>query len=425
MRASPPSLENMPTTSQPRRSKRFWFILGGCSTVVTASDTPSDSTSASSKTSAQGTTTTLTHTVTPTLPSTTAGRLISTSLSASNLDSTSQSSTPSMTPSPSPSPSGASVTSVELTRVVLPQSSVTSDPSQSTAQYAPITSAPTFTSGLRVSSLLGVSSAVGNSTSTSAHTQTSAGSGLSESLQPLVPSAASSSASSQRVSRIPAPALVAATASVVLVAGAAVLLLLRWMRRRRTRTCALRDRSGRSPSHSDDTPFTPVLVRSHSRARFEWQADDRIRDESTDTRYRLVSGNECGAQEGDAAGLRRAPSFSTSSAIDVSHKDGGYLEQELPSPPSPTLEPLSGEPLPQHRAGIPADQYMIPQAAALAPDLETAVQGERLLHLALPWVLGQRVLAVMAREDARSLESGGSESLPAYEPREQGQAGGL
>ncbi|KAL1940461.1 hypothetical protein VTO73DRAFT_9033 [Trametes versicolor] len=416
----------MPATSQPRRSKRFWFILGGCSTVVTASDTPSDSTSATSKTSAQGTTTTLTHTVTPTLPSTTAGRLISTSLSASHSDSTSQSSTPSVTPSPSLSTSSAGLTSVGPTRVVIPQSSATSDPSQSTTQSPPITSAPTFTSGIPVSSLPGTSSAVGNSTSTSAHTQTSAGSGLSEPLQPLVPSAESSSASSRGVSRIPAPALVAATASVVLVAGAAVFLLRRWMRRRRTRTCALGDRSGRSPSHSDDTPFTPVPVHSHSRARFEWQADDRIRDESTDTRYRLVSGNECGAQEGGAAGLRHAPSFSTSSAIDVSRKDEGYLEQELPSPPRPTLVPYSEEPLPRHRADSPPDQYMIPEAAALAPDLETAgAQGERLLHFALPWVLGQRVLAVMAREDARSLESGGSETLPAYAPREQEQPGGL
>lgn len=44
--------------------------------------------------------------------------------------------------------------------------------------------------------------------------------------------------------------------------------------------------------------------------------------------------------------------------------------------------------------------------------------GERLLHLALPWVLGQRVLAFIAREDARSVDSGGSELLPAYVPRE-------
>ncbi|KAL1940460.1 hypothetical protein VTO73DRAFT_9032 [Trametes versicolor] len=67
-------------------------------------------------------------------------------------------------------------------------------------------------------------------------------------------------------------------------------------------------------------------------------------------------------------------------------------------------------------------RYDVPQAVGLATsgaDPERAeAPGERLLHLALPWVLGQRVLAFIAREDARSVDSGGSEPLPAYEPRE-------
>lgn len=97
----------------------------------------------------------------------------------------------------------------------------------------------------------------------------------------------------------------------------------------------------------------------------------------------------------------------------------------LPSPLPPLIVPPSAELLSGagDRADSPADQSQATTfAAASAPGRETAdAQGERLLHIALPWVFGQRVLAMMAREDARSVDSDGSEPLPAYEPREQGQ----
>lgn len=174
----------------------------------------------------------------------------------------------------------------------------------------------------------------------------------------------------------------------------------------------------------DEAPFTPVPVRTRSRARNRWQqAVDGIREERTvDTRSWLVSGTVTRA-------LGRAPSFlEPSSAIDVDRKGSGYLEQELPSPGPPTLVPPSAEHLPPDSADSgPAGQWQSQAVAFAATEPHAAEslgtagawQGERLLHLALPWVFGQRVLAMMAGEagDARSVESGGSEPLPAYEPR--------
>ncbi|KAL1940456.1 hypothetical protein VTO73DRAFT_9028 [Trametes versicolor] len=223
----------------------------------------------------------------------------------------------------------------------------------------PITAAPTFTSGMRVSSLLGgASSAVGNNSSTSTHPQTSASSGLSEPLQPLVPSATSSSTSSQRVSRIPVPALAAAIVCVVL-AVLAVVVLLRCLvcRRRRARGRALGGIAGISTSDSDDAPLTPMLVRLRARARSRWQAEDRIQVESTDTHYRPVSGDWRGAQGGGTTAPERAPSVHPPGAIDVDHKDAGYLGQELPGSLPPIIVPPSAELLPGagERADSPAD----------------------------------------------------------------------
>ncbi|OJT10241.1 hypothetical protein TRAPUB_13234 [Trametes pubescens] len=370
-------------------------------------------------TSTQATTTSIRDPPPSTFSSSIVEKTVSRSLPTS-LDSTSEGSTPSVA-LPSPSPSG--VPSAEPTSVAPPSTPNLAPPSTSTSAptpaSTPITIAPASTSETHISSPLATSPAVGNNTSTSTHPQTS---DSVSPLQPLEPSAASSSASSR--SRIPTPALVSAIVCLVLAIAATGVLIRFRVRRRRARLSAQGSSSGLGmpACGSDDTPFTPVLARSRSRAHPNWQADNRYRDESTDTRYRLVSGNERVAQGRSAAGLERAPCLLGSpSAIDADRKDGGYLEQEVPTTPPPILVPPSAEPLPQ-RSDSPARQYTRQSQAttASAPGLETAdgAHGEGLLHLTLPWVYGQRVLAIMAREDARSVDSGGSEPLPAYEPRE-------
>lgn len=219
--------------------------------------------------------------------------------------------------------------------------------------------------------------------------------------------------SSSYPSHMSTPTLAGVIASVVLF-GVGVMALLRfWMRRRR----APNSTSGMFPSPSDHTPFTPVLVRSRSRTLPKWQADDGFRDESTDAQYRVVSRNERGAQERNATRLERAPAFDSPSAVRAAHEDG---EQELPSPRLQKLVPPPTEASSRDRQGSPSEEYTIAIAAAEPLELGTTdVQGERLLHFALPWVLVQRVLAMMVREDTGLVESGQSEPLSAYEPRGQ------
>ncbi|KAL1940465.1 hypothetical protein VTO73DRAFT_9037 [Trametes versicolor] len=107
-----------------------------------------------------------------------------------------------------------------------------------------------------------------------------------------------------------------------------------------------------------------------------------------------------------------------SHTIYTDQKDCEFDGEELPECPPSFSAPPSTDHL-SDRADSPADWDAAPLYTPVPPALETAgTQGDRNLHLALPWVFGQRVLAMMASEDARSVESGGSEPLPAYEPRE-------
>ncbi|OJT10239.1 hypothetical protein TRAPUB_13232 [Trametes pubescens] len=118
--------------------------------------------------------------------------------------------------------------------------------------------------------------------------------------------------------------------------------------------------------------------------------------------------------------LERTPSSShrppTPETIHVESKDRESTELEFPGPASFTHASPARD-----RPSCSARQYSVPQAedvAMAAPELETVeAPVERLLHLALPWAFGQRVLAMMAGEDTRSVNSNGSEPPPAYEPR--------
>lgn len=97
----------------------------------------------------------------------------------------------------------------------------------------------------------------------------------------------------------------------------------------------------------------------------------------------------------------------------MNHKDHDAPRDEFTNPsPSPAVL----VPVPSSTEDISALARRAVSEAT--PEVVTAgAQGERLLHLALPWVFGQRVLAIMAGEDAHSMDSDGSEPLPAYEPR--------
>lgn len=123
-----------------------------------------------------------------------------------------------------------------------------------------------------------------------------------------------------------------------------------------------------------------------------------------------------GSSRGSAATVVRTPSGSsrprTPEIISVEDKGGGSA-----SPPGTAASEAFHE---QPSIDLPdASRHDVPQTEPSTAGPKMAdVQGERLLHLALPWVLGQRVLAFIAREDARSLDSSGSELLPAYAPRE-------
>ncbi len=112
------------------------------------------------------------------------------------------------------------------------------------------------------------------------------------------------------------------------------------------------------------------------------------------------------------------PSSSPSSrspAIYTDHKGSGFCGEELPGFLPSFSVPPSTEHVPDRSENF-AGQYAVP-LTAVASDLEMAdAQDERPLPLALSWVYEQRVLAMIAGEDAPSVDSCGSEPLPAYEP---------
>lgn len=135
----------------------------------------------------------------------------------------------------------------------------------------------------------------------------------------------------------------------------------------------------------------------------------------------LVSDSSRGAQDGSAENLDRlSSSQSPILNINGNRKDHESTEQERHRHAPSLHQQLSTDDV-QDLSGVSTGRYNVPQSAAsatAAPDPEIVeAPGERLLHFALPWAIGQRVLAFMAREDARSVDSNCSETLPAYDPR--------
>ncbi|EIW53820.1 uncharacterized protein TRAVEDRAFT_23112 [Trametes versicolor FP-101664 SS1] len=256
------------------------------------------------------------------------------------------------------------------------------------------TPAFTFTSGIPALSSLVISLVSKNAPSTSQ--QPSTVPSVSPSPPPPAPSAVSTAPGLSYEHSLPTPALAGAVVSAVLAVAVAAALVRCWVRRRRTRALLPRQNMAIVADHA--RRFTTARVGS------KHQADSGVQDGGASTSS-LGSARSRGALDGSAETLACSPSSSSrrtpTLTVDVDNKHRESSEPELPSHgPSPSLLPT----LPR---------------SPVAPEIEeiggAPSHSERILRFELPWVLGQRVLAVIAREDARG-ESGVEEPLPAYEP---------
>lgn len=167
----------------------------------------------------------------------------------------------------------------------------------------------------------------------------------------------------------------------------------------------------------DQAPSVSILP-SAARVALKYRVDDGVPDSNpTRTHSLAASGSSRGALYGSGTSLDPSPSSRPPSfQVHASGRDCERLGPEArprPLPPVPVHPSTEHPPNRSEFAGAAAAFAMAP------PELVTEnVHGERLLHLALPWRLGQRVLAMMAGEDVHSqVDSEGSEPLPAYEPR--------
>ncbi|OJT10247.1 hypothetical protein TRAPUB_13240 [Trametes pubescens] len=214
-----------------------------------------------------------------------------------------------------------------------------------------------------------------------------------------------------RVSRIPTPALAGAIVSAVLATAVAGVIFRLWLRRRRTHALLSTQSSSSDMSRSAARDLSPSMAAvSCSRVLSKSQAEDSVAGVRTRTRS-VASDSESGSSRGARCGSATVtsslePSPSSRSLLAV-HADRKNDQQGLPRPPSPVPAPPSMERLPEPRGNSSDGESETGEAHG----------GERLLHLALPWALGQRMLAMMAGEDPGRVEGEGEETLPANEPR--------
>ncbi|KAL1940454.1 hypothetical protein VTO73DRAFT_9026 [Trametes versicolor] len=234
-----------------------------------------------------------------------------------------------------------------------------------------------------------------------------------------------SAAPAHLLAHLTAPALAGTVASVAVITTVAAALVRRWVRRRRRARARVRpellltQEPGELGRPTAERAPCPPILPSHARGG-DTESGACTQGQS------LVSGSSRGARDGSAATVERTALGSsrppTPEMVSVENKGSESASASGGQEPSGTAASESCHERPS--IDLPdASRYDVPQTArdVSADDPQIMVedaQGERLLHLALPWVLGQRVLAFIAREDARSVESGGSEPLPAYEPRE-------
>ncbi|EIW53819.1 uncharacterized protein TRAVEDRAFT_51562 [Trametes versicolor FP-101664 SS1] len=295
------------------------------------------------------------------------------------------------------------------------------EPSAGPTRVAPqftATSATTITTTLEITALSSpeMSRASAASPDTSSHPPTSS-SGASSFLQTPAPPSITDSAPSHPISSISTPALAGTIVSSILTTAMGVALLRSWVRRRRARTRRLPSPPNNTSGSNTSDPFLSAnvpVMRSRSHVPSKAQADDSV-PETHSRAHSLVSGSSCGARYGSVPSLEPSPSSRSLLAVRADPKDCEHHGQELPTLPPPIPVPSSTEQIPDT-----SDIHAVPQGASTAaPGQETATDAhitERFLNLTLPWVFGQRVLAMMADGDSHSVDSDGSEPLPAYEP---------
>ncbi|KAL1940488.1 hypothetical protein VTO73DRAFT_9060 [Trametes versicolor] len=302
-----------------------------------------------------------------------------------------------------------------------PVTTLTIAPVSALTSTAVTTSTPAAEINVSGSPITSHSSA--DSLSTSSLPSTSS---ISSPLQPLVP-IATSGTPSRRVSRIPTSALAGVIVSAVLATAIAAVLLRFWLRRRRARARAqaLHPAQNGAPGTSTGSlsSATIPVVRSRWHVFSKAQADENSSvPENRSRAHSLVAGSSDSTRYGSAASLEPPPSSRPLLAVHADHKDVEHYGRELPRPSSSFPVPPSLEHQPE-RPGEPSDIHAACEGApavAHEPGTADGHTPERFLQLTLPWAFGQRVLAMMACEDANSVGSDGSESLPAYEPRRSG-----
>ncbi|EIW53814.1 uncharacterized protein TRAVEDRAFT_23109 [Trametes versicolor FP-101664 SS1] len=262
---------------------------------------------------------------------------------------------------------------------------------------------------------------VPSSPSTTSHASTN--SPATSSRAPLKTSSSGSSSASPPASAEPAhrvvrtPTLVlagAVVASAVLAAAAAAFLLRLWIRRRRTHTLLSTQSRISDMSACSDLSHSMAAVpagRPCSRVLSKSQAEGGVMRVRPRTRSSLSeSGSSRGALYGSATSFGPPSTPRSLAAAHADRKNDQQHGQELPIPPLPAPAPPSTESLPE-----PQGNTSDVERETVEVHSEAHHAGERLLHLALPWALGQRMLAMMAGEDRVGGE--GEETLPAYEPR--------
>ncbi|OJT10249.1 hypothetical protein TRAPUB_13242 [Trametes pubescens] len=162
-------------------------------------------------------------------------------------------------------------------------------------------------------------------------------------------------------------------------------------------------------------------MRSRSHVFSRIQADEGVSGTSSGA-HPLDNGSSHDARYGSAAtSLEPSPSSRPPLIVHADPKDCVYHTQELqnPLPSIPVPPSMPVEQVPDTTWSVSDIHATLQGVTTAAPEQETAEvhTSERFLHLTLPWVFGQRVLAMMAGEDVHSVGSNGSEPLPAYEPR--------
>ncbi|OJT11255.1 hypothetical protein TRAPUB_12208 [Trametes pubescens] len=227
---------------------------------------------------------------------------------------------------------------------------------------------------------------------------------------------------------LPTAALAGAAVAAVLATAAVAAALVRHWARRRRRHARVARALPELPTPS--TPSTTDHARGSASARVlpkravgngvlrqDQESHTRSQTQSLVSESLTGTGSSRAAQDGSAATLELdgpgthlygQPPAST--AVPVDRKGA---ERHLPAPVPPAL--AEGPRLVTVPQGTTEAQLEPEAGMGEAPP----GMGERLLYFALPWAVGQRMLAMMHMEGqyARDVDSDGEEPLPAYEPR--------